>query len=84
MQILAFTVLRNITVPGDPYKSEIEESKKQVETAAIFPDDPGVIRNVRQRFYGSLKTKLTIRRDRDAGERNTVDGDPLNSPVDGH
>ena len=35
----------------------------------MYPDDPGVIHNVRQRSYNSL----TIREDRDAGERKTAD-----------
>ena len=54
--------------------------KRKVEAAATFPDDPGIIRNVRQRLYCSL----AIRKDRDVGEMNTVRKDPLCDPVDGH
>ena len=59
---------------GDLDKCDIEAPRKKVETEATFPG----ARNVRQRPYDSL----IIREDRDACERNTVDGYPLSSMVD--
>ena len=65
--------------PGRQYKYDSEALKKKAQTAATFPDDPLIIRKVRQRFYASL----AIRKDQDAGKRITACGDPLNGPVDG-
>ena len=47
---------------------------------ATFPDNLGIIRNVRQRLYVSL----AIREDWDAGEKNFVSQDTLCGKVDGH
>ena len=53
---------------ADPYKCYTEAQKKKVKTAATFRHDPGIIRKIQQRIYGSL----ALRKDRDGGERNTI------------
>ena len=65
----------NVTAPADADKCDTEAPKKKVE-----PDDPKIIRKVRQIFYG----RLTIRKDRDAGERNNVRENPMSGTVEGN
>ena len=72
---------RHIAEAEDTDKCNTEMPRKKVETAVIYPDDSSrVLYNIRQRSYASL----TIKEDRNADERNTVDVDPLRSLTDGH
>ena len=56
--------------------TDTESSRKKIKRTATFPDESGVIHNVRQKSYGSL----TVRKHRYVGEIYIVDKDRLRNP----
>ena len=62
----------------EPYTYDTESHRKKVEAVAAFPDDSKIICDVQ------LYCTPVIRKDLDAGERNSLRDDPLCGPVDGH
>ena len=65
-ELMSSAVSRIVTVSEDPNECDTEAPRKKIETAATF-----LI--IRERTYDGL----AVRKDSDAGERNTICEDPL-------
>ena len=55
-------ISQNVTVNGDPDKCGTKAPRELVEIATTLPDDPGIIRHLRQRVDVSLAIRKNRRK----------------------